>query len=68
MNSKYIIDTEENKSFMKGLTEDLLKFGHKFPAPTGSSYYLGVLHGLSCRSASAREESSQARRIQGDRR
>ena len=41
MNSKYIIDTEENKSFMKGLTEDLLKFGHKFPAPTGSSYYLG---------------------------
>ena len=41
MNSKYIIDTKENKSFMKGLTEDLLKFGHKFPAPTGSSYYLG---------------------------
>ena len=41
MNSKYIIDTEENKSFMKGLTDDLLKFGHKFPAPTGSSYYLG---------------------------
>ena len=41
MNSKYIIDTEENKLFMKGLTDDLLKFGHKFPAPTGSSYYLG---------------------------
>lgn len=41
MNSKYIIDTEENKAFMKELTEDLLKFGHKFPAPTGSSYYLG---------------------------
>lgn len=41
MNSKYIIDTEENKTFMKELTEDLLKFGHKFPAPTGSSYYLG---------------------------
>ena len=41
MNSKYIIDTEENKAFMKKLTEDLLKFGHKFPAPTGSSYYLG---------------------------
>ena len=41
MNSKYIIDTEENKAFMKSLTEDLLKFGHKFPAPTGSSYYLG---------------------------
>ena len=41
MNSKYIIDTVENKTFMKELTEDLLKFGHKFPAPTGSSYYLG---------------------------
>ena len=41
MNSQYIIDTEENKSFMKGLADDLLKFGHKFPAPTGSSYYLG---------------------------
>ncbi len=41
MNSKYIIDTVENKTFMKELTEDLLKFGHEFPAPTGSSYYLG---------------------------
>ena len=41
MNNKYIIDTEENKAFMKSLTDDLLKFGHKFPAPTGSSYYLG---------------------------
>jgi len=41
MNSKYVIDTAENKAFMNSLTEDLLKFGHKFPAPTGSSYYLG---------------------------
>lgn len=41
MNNKYIIDTEENKAFMTSLTDDLLKFGHKFPAPTGSSYYLG---------------------------
>lgn len=41
MNNKYIIDTEENKAFMKSLTDDLLMFGHKFPAPTGSSYYLG---------------------------
>ena len=41
MDRKYIIDTEENKAFMNGLTEDLLKFGHRFPAPTGSSYYLG---------------------------
>ena len=41
MNNKYIIDTEENKAFMTSITDDLLKFGHKFPAPTGSSYYLG---------------------------
>ncbi len=41
MNSKYIIDTEENKAFMNELTNDLLKFGHKFPSPNGSSYYLG---------------------------
>ncbi len=41
MNSKYIIDTPENKAFLKSLTEDLLSFGHKFPSPGGSSYYLG---------------------------
>ena len=41
MNKKYIIDTEENKAFMQELTEDLLNFGHKFPSPEGSSYYLG---------------------------
>ena len=41
MNRKYIIDTDENKRFMNELTGDLLRFGHRFPAPTGSSYYLG---------------------------
>ena len=41
MNLKYTIDTEENKKFMKALTEDLLRFGHRFPSPGGSSYYLG---------------------------
>lgn len=41
MNSKYIIDTPENKAFLKSLTENLLSFGHKFPSPGGSSYYLG---------------------------
>ena len=40
-NRKYLIDTEENKAFMNSLTEDLLKFGHRFPSPQGSSYYLG---------------------------
>lgn len=41
MNAKYVIDTPENKAFMASLTEDLLKFGHKFPSPGGGSYYLG---------------------------
>ena len=41
MNRKYQIDTEENRAFMNSLTEDLLKFGQKFPSPQGSSYYLG---------------------------
>ncbi len=41
MNPKYVIDTPENKEFMKSLTEELLAFGHKFPSEGGSSYYLG---------------------------
>ena len=41
MNKKYVIDTEENKAFMKSLTEDLINFGRKFPAEDGASYYLG---------------------------
>ena len=41
MEAKYIIDTEENKEFMHSLTEELLAFGHRFPSPKGSSYYLG---------------------------
>ena len=38
---KYQIDTEENKEFLRELREDLLNFGHQFPSPGGSSYYLG---------------------------
>lgn len=38
---KYQIDTEENKKFLEEVREDLFRFGHKFPAPGGSSYYLG---------------------------
>lgn len=38
---KYQIDTDENKEYLKGLREDLLRFGQKFPSPGGSSYYLG---------------------------
>lgn len=41
MKEKYIIDTPENREFMKSLTENLLDFGHKFPGPDGASYYLG---------------------------
>lgn len=41
MNKKYLIDTEENRNFMKEMRDDLLGFGHKFPSPGGSSYYLG---------------------------
>lgn len=41
MNKKYLIDTEENKLFLKELCNDLLSFGTKFPSPEGGSYYLG---------------------------
>ncbi len=40
-NRKYEIDTEENREFLKEMGETLLKFGHQFPSPGGSSYYLG---------------------------
>ena len=40
-NKKYQYGTEENRSFLKVLSEDLLAFGHQFPSPGGSSYYLG---------------------------
>ena len=41
MNTKYIIDTAENRDFLNGLTRELLDFGKHFPSPGGSSYYLG---------------------------
>lgn len=40
MDSKYRIDTQENKEFLKNMALDLLAFGGKFPSPEGSSYYL----------------------------
>ena len=40
-NRKYQIDTQENRAFLKEVRESLLNFGHQFPAPGGSSYYLG---------------------------
>lgn len=41
MDQKYRIDTEENRKFLEEQCESLLRFGHRFPSPGGSSYYLG---------------------------
>lgn len=41
MDKKYLLNTEENKAFLKEMREQLLAFGRQFPAPDGSSYYLG---------------------------
>ncbi len=41
MNDKYVIDTQENRDFLKKNARDLLDFGRKFPSPGGASYYLG---------------------------
>ena len=40
LQKKYQIDTEENKKFQEEIRENLLNFGHPFPSPKGSSYYL----------------------------
>lgn len=41
MNTKYQIDTKENREFLKEIREGLFSFGHQFPSPGGSAYYLG---------------------------
>ena len=41
MEKKYQIDTAENKAFLQKICNDLLSFGHQFPSPGGSSWYLG---------------------------
>ena len=41
MDNKYLIDSKENKEFMIKNALALLEFGRRFPAPGGSSYYLG---------------------------
>lgn len=38
---KYQIDTEENRAFLEEVRGGLLAFGHQFPSPDGSAYYLG---------------------------
>lgn len=41
MNPEYMLDTPENKAFLRKMREDLLTFGRQFPSPGGASYYLG---------------------------
>ncbi len=41
MEKKYSIDTQENRDFLQGIRDGLLAFGHRFPSPGGSAYYLG---------------------------
>lgn len=38
---KYQLDTLENRDFMTAVRENLLSFGHHFPSPGGSSWWLG---------------------------
>ena len=40
-NQTYTIDTAENRRFLADNAQALLAFGHRFPSPGGSSYYLG---------------------------
>lgn len=40
MTPKYQFGTDENKQFLNEICNTLLGFGHKFPSPSGSSYYL----------------------------
>ena len=40
MDSKYSIDTPENKAFLAKNAEELLHFGRAFLSPRGASYYL----------------------------
>ena len=32
--SKYQIDTPENRAFLEECRQDLLRFGHQFPSPS----------------------------------
>jgi len=41
INKKYLLDTAENENFLEEIRNTLFSFGHRFPAPGGSSYYLG---------------------------
>ncbi len=38
--AKFLIDTKENRAYLKELGEELLRFAVRFPSPGGSAYYL----------------------------
>ena len=39
---KYVIDSSENKEFLRKMRNELFSFGRNFASPVGSSYYLGT--------------------------
>ena len=39
--NEYQLGTAENQKFLQDVRDGLLSFGHQFPSPGGSSYYLG---------------------------
>lgn len=41
MNTKYQLNSKENKDFQKMLRDELIEFGRKFPSEGGASFYLG---------------------------
>ena len=41
INPKYQIHTAENRRFLEEMRKELFSFGHGFPSPGGSTYYLG---------------------------
>ena len=40
MSTKYTLDSEENKGFLRTNAEELLKFASRFPSPEGSAWWL----------------------------
>lgn len=41
MSEKYVLDSKENKKFLKPVMEALIRLGQRFPSPEGASYYWG---------------------------
>lgn len=41
MEKRFCLGEPEHKAYLEGLRDELLAFGHWFPSPGGSSYYLG---------------------------